>query len=159
MHDDGEIGHDGSMSIRSRASELGENVVALFQGPCDARTASEVRSRIDALTAAEGHLPAEQLQDLRLLATELVSNAFNAGARWVEAGLRLSSQQAELQVHDDAPGLPTPRRATDVETDGRGLAIIDAVAGAWGYRVEHGDGKTVWALVRWESARERLARC
>ncbi len=79
-----------------------------------------------------------------LVISELVTNAVNAGTDEVTITLALHRDHIRLLVRDDAGGTPRPRAAAPVEANGRGLAIVDAVALDWG--VEPGpSGKVVWA--------------
>lgn len=118
-------------------------LVALFRGPCHSGVAGDVRRALHALQTT-GTLSASLVQDLLLAATELVTNAVNAGARTVEVRLDTASPHVLLDVTDDAAGSPVLGRPTASDTSGRGLCIVEALAEQWGWLATD-SGKTVWA--------------
>lgn len=87
---------------------------------------------------------ADSSDAVELLVSELATNAVKHahGARMrvrvLDHGLRL-----RVEVSDDSVSLPVPRRATAGAENGRGLAIIDALAVDAGCDVTVG-GKTTW---------------
>jgi anti-sigma regulatory factor (Ser/Thr protein kinase) len=81
-----------------------------------------------------------------LLVSELVTNAIQHAR-----GLRVmvsvqTDDHVEAAVRDDDASPPLPRRADAWETGGRGLALVDALADAWGSRPAV-VGKWVWFRV------------
>lgn len=106
-------------------------------------SAPAVRARLAALP--DGRVPRGLVGDCQLIATELVSNAVNAHADWVDVDLLLFDDHLELQVRDQAGGVPIPQEPSVTDTGGRGLRIVDAISSAWGFRTEPDRGKTVWA--------------
>ncbi|WP_405982081.1 ATP-binding protein [Streptomyces sp. NBC_00158] len=83
--------------------------------------------------------------------TELLSNVHRHAqpdkACTVEIELRLG--RLTVSVHDSDPRLPVRRDADDLETCGRGLALVEAVSEAWGARHRpDGPGKVVWFSMR-----------
>lgn len=117
--------------------------VPLFTGPCDSAVPVAVRRALRAFEAT-GALSSSVADDLLLAATELVTNAFNAGARTVEVVLQTPPPHLTLDVTDDAPGHPTVGNPSASDTSGRGLLIVAALAEQWGCRPTE-SGKTVWA--------------
>jgi PAS domain S-box-containing protein len=113
----------------------------------------ELASRADAPSLARraiselsGELVPEKLEELKLLATEMVTNS----CRHVETddaiGLEvvIFDGVARLAVTDAGPGFEEHKPTADVESEsGRGLFIVDALADRWG--VETGAGTRVWA--------------
>jgi serine phosphatase RsbU (regulator of sigma subunit)/anti-sigma regulatory factor (Ser/Thr protein kinase) len=96
----------------------------------------------------------ERLDALVLLCSELVTNAVLHAAAPSQVRLRLRNGLVRLEVHDPSPQLPVSRwqdpEATNGPTNGYGLALVAALADAWG--VDRGDGlpdrgKTVWVEV------------
>jgi anti-sigma regulatory factor (Ser/Thr protein kinase) len=78
-----------------------------------------------------------------LLVSEVVTNAIVHAGTEVEVSVGLTPDAVRIEVTDKESVLPTPRDATDEETSGRGLALLEALASAWG--VEAGpEGKVVW---------------
>ncbi len=85
------------------------------------------------------------VDDAELVTSELASNAV-LHAR-TEIHLTLRSDGAawlRIEVEDDNSRMPTQLACPHDATSGRGLAIVEAVAGSWGV-ARNGDGKTVWA--------------
>lgn len=79
-----------------------------------------------------------------LLAGEAVSNSVlhaygpQVRVRVLDRGLRL-----RVEVWDGSPVWPLPRHAPADAVYGRGLALLDQLAVAWGVEAEP-DGKTTW---------------
>ncbi|MDJ0381202.1 ATP-binding protein [Streptomyces sp. G-G2] len=83
--------------------------------------------------------------------TELLSNVHRHArpdkACRVEIELRLG--RLTVSVHDNDPTLPVARAADQLDTCGRGLALIEAVSESWGARPEPDrPGKVVWFSLR-----------
>ena len=66
-----------------------------------------------------------------LIASELVTNAVQAGATIVEVGVNVTEGRLDLVVTDDAGGWPTMTSPTPDDTAGRGLLIVEHLADAW----------------------------
>ncbi|MFQ6146733.1 ATP-binding protein [Streptomyces seoulensis] len=77
-----------------------------------------------------------------LLTSELVTNALCHGAGQ-DVGMRLSLTQHSLliEVRDGSPQRPVLRDAQPDDENGRGLALVDALADAWGISA---DGTRTW---------------
>jgi anti-sigma regulatory factor (Ser/Thr protein kinase) len=116
----------------------------LFSGECDVQTPAEIRARLGTgMTAAL--VPAHLQGDLAVAATELITNSVRAGASSVEVTLHSDPSRLEIQVADNAPGVPRPAQPTLEDDHGRGLLIVGALAEQWGYRLLDPVGKVVWA--------------
>jgi anti-sigma regulatory factor (Ser/Thr protein kinase) len=117
--------------------------------PAWVRTARET---IRTLLTASGH--PELTDNAVLLTSEAVTNAINACAAkncatpvTLHAGWPAPTRLRVL-VHDEAPGLPTTRAATDGDEDGRGMHLIACGADAWGVCAHGpGRGKATWCEV------------
>jgi anti-sigma regulatory factor (Ser/Thr protein kinase) len=105
-----------------------------------------VRALVAELTA---DLPTEVSEDLLLVVTELVANAYEHGA--APRSLRLERRdehgQFVIEVDDAAPNPPVLGRSRLGGNRGRGLTIVSGVAERWGVRALRA-GKTVWAMLR-----------
>jgi two-component sensor histidine kinase len=90
-------------------------------------------------------------ESAQLVVSELVTNAVRYAGGEVTVTLRRDGDNhVVIAVRDDSPKRPQLRHVPDDATNGRGLAIVDAVALRWDVRL-HGvageTGKTVWAEV------------
>jgi PAS domain S-box-containing protein len=107
---------------------------------------ADAPSRARQAIAALANVAPEAVEELKLLATEMVTNS----CRHVDAEdaisveLLISGGVARLAVTDAGPGFEARPVSTDLDSEsGRGLFIVDAVADRWG--VETGAGTRVWA--------------
>jgi anti-sigma regulatory factor (Ser/Thr protein kinase) len=96
------------------------------------------------------HLGAWGLQELadeaQLCVSELVSNVITHVGPGTPATLAVSMQGTRLriEVHDPDPcALPTLRDASTDSEEGRGMALVDAVADRWGVLLRP-DRKVTW---------------
>ncbi|AXE23650.1 ATP-binding protein [Streptomyces globosus] len=88
---------------------------------------------------------AEAVETAELLATELVTNALVHTEYGAEVTVRLAGGRLRVEVGDGAPGRPRPYvPVVDDATHGRGLALVEALAAAWGVETGTGRGKVVW---------------
>ncbi|GII79783.1 hypothetical protein Sru01_47650 [Sphaerisporangium rufum] len=106
-------------------------------------------------TALDWRAAAEVADIAELLASEVVTNALVHGGRDAPAAssVRVSvTRDGELMtvaVRDRCPLPPHRREPGSLESSGRGLAIVAALAYAWGWAPHH-LGKSVWfQLVAW----------
>jgi anti-sigma regulatory factor (Ser/Thr protein kinase) len=104
------------------------------------------------VTSAIGHLvggpvPQSLCDDLRLVASELVTNAVLAGSPHIGVTLALQDDRVVLRVSDEAAGWPEPRMTDIYDIGGRGLPLVSAISTSWGVRLS-GTGKVVWAELR-----------
>jgi hypothetical protein len=84
------------------------------------------------------------LDDVRLVTTELVSNAARLGAIFELTLTRHGEGAVLVEVRDFSGGEPALRAAGPEEEEGRGLVLVQACAAEWGWRPE-AEGKTTWA--------------
>jgi serine/threonine-protein kinase RsbW len=97
--------------------------------------------------------------------SELAANAIAHTASGAAGGVfavevsRPADGRAMVAVTDaGGPGEPSLRDADELAEDGRGLALIAALASRWGhYRLDDG-GRTVWAEVAWPVPVRQLER-
>ncbi len=88
---------------------------------------------------------AETLHDAMLIVSELVTNAVLHGNGVITVVVHRTLGSVSITVGDESDaGLMMLERSLDSDS-GRGLAVIDAVAHAWGVRhSDHRAGKSVW---------------
>jgi serine phosphatase RsbU (regulator of sigma subunit)/anti-sigma regulatory factor (Ser/Thr protein kinase) len=111
--------------------------------PSSPQAPSRARRAIERLS---GELDDALVEQLKLLATELVTNSCrHAAAKGDPIGLVLAVEDGvvRLSVTDTGPGFtaPDPQPSVDDEA-GRGLFIVEAMADRWG--VDNADGSRVW---------------
>lgn len=142
----GTAGTQGFPRIRSGGTPLGQvdrmrtRQVALTLPP-DAASAGQAR-RFVTKTLRTWRVTA--LSDTaELLVSELVANAIRHTDTEVEVHLRLDGARLVVEVADCGPGHPRPRLPDLDGEEGRGLYLVDQLAGDWGVRPER-RGKTVW---------------
>ncbi|MBE1495850.1 anti-sigma regulatory factor (Ser/Thr protein kinase) [Amycolatopsis lexingtonensis] len=104
---------------------------------------------------ALAHVGDDHLGDVLLVATELVTNAYDHGKGPVQVRMSRTARpcRVRIEVEDNClehPVVVTPSADTP---GGRGMQIVAKLAAAWGVR-EHraSGGKTVWAEVPCDGA-------
>jgi anti-sigma regulatory factor (Ser/Thr protein kinase) len=84
-----------------------------------------------------------------LVLSELLTNAVRharvPAGREIETRWATASGGLRIEVHDASPTRPERRPAPPDACDGRGLALVAALADAWGVSGRNGPGKMVWA--------------
>ncbi|MFF9646181.1 ATP-binding protein [Kitasatospora aureofaciens] len=105
-----------------------------------------VRSVRRAVKAILGYWGIAHLaDDAELLTTELLTNAIRhtGGEQSVRVTIAAGQRWLSIDVRDCSASAPRPHRPTACEESGRGLLLIERIAGSWTYRF-HPDGtKTV----------------
>ncbi|MBB2902075.1 anti-sigma regulatory factor (Ser/Thr protein kinase) [Kineococcus radiotolerans] len=83
---------------------------------------------------------------LELLVTETVANAVHHGRGPLRLDLTRdgATGRVRVAVHDGEPRPPVLRTVGPRATGGRGIALVDRLAAAWGTDLEGPAGKTVW---------------
>ncbi|HEY6793768.1 MAG TPA: ATP-binding protein [Kineosporiaceae bacterium] len=96
----------------------------------------------------DGGVESDLSESVRLLTSEIVTNAvIHTSSRRLAVRVKVAPEAVEVAVDDADPRPPRPRRAAPADVNGRGLALVDALADAWGSQGSDG-GKTVWFRVR-----------
>ncbi len=113
--------------------------VVLPAAPASARAAREFLAATVGAVDEDGRAA--------LIATELVTNAVVHAGSPLRFGVLAGRSWLRLEVRDDHDALPEPQPASPDRTDGRGLALVDALADEWGVVTRPGGGKSVWARV------------
>ena len=99
---------------------------------------SEARSWVASVTG--GLLDSDQTQSLRLIVSELVTNALRHGADGEQIDLAVTPKPEFLcvQVTDDGPGLaPRPRALDTEDVGGFGLFFVEQLTRRWGVTREN----------------------
>lgn len=88
---------------------------------------SYVALQLETSTVPEG----VHVDDVVLIASELVTNAVRGGAGWIDLTVRATRARLDLLVEDDAGGWPVLAEADDDAVGGRGLGIVDRLTDTW----------------------------
>lgn len=80
-----------------------------------------------------------------LLTSEVVTNAFVHAGSEARLGVTADRRSVRVEVGDDSPRHPTVLPDVDIgAASGRGLWLVDLLAGAWGVADDDSSGKVVW---------------
>lgn len=89
----------------------------------------------------------DQIDDLQLIVSELVTNALRHVGGPIELLLLASPETVRVEVRDsDMEDMPTQAASNSYAFGGRGVPLVAAVATRWGVDV-FDDGKAVWAEI------------
>jgi anti-sigma regulatory factor (Ser/Thr protein kinase) len=92
-----------------------------------------------------GRLSAEATEAARLLVSELVTNCVIHAHSMITLAIDCDDRHVAVAVGDDGEGMPHIRdNVTDTDTGGRGLQLVEALAGEWGIWPREDGGKVVW---------------
>lgn len=116
---------------------------------CAVEFPSDPVSAVNARNFVRQHLIEHDLlflvDDLRLVASELATNALMHVGQPFLVTLRADASWLVLSVHDHSPQAPGQPAAQVTDTTGRGLSIVDTLSHHWGVDRSTGWGKSVWA--------------
>ena len=103
-------------------------------------------------TDALADLPAETLDAVELMVSELATNCIRHAEADFEVTIESRRDEVRVEVRDDDhQGTPTKQSPGPEEPRGRGLQIVEMFSDAWGVEPVRGDGKTVWFVVGLEA--------
>ena len=95
--------------------------------------------------ACRGRLSPEATEAARLLVSELVTNCVLHAHSIITLAVDCDDSHVAVAVSDDGAGMPFMREDVDeTDTGGRGLHLVEALAGEWGIRPRDDGGKVVW---------------
>lgn len=111
--------------------------------PPDPRSAKTARRFLrESLAEAGAGVALEETA--ALLTSELVTNAFLHAHSDVTLTVNWDGSRLRVSVDDDSPLRPVRRQPELDSLGGRGVALVDSLASAWGVEQRDGSGKTVW---------------
>ena len=126
-------------SDRQATGVADEIVLQLWPSP---DTVGRARHAIGEFCRSGAH--ANLADDAELLTSELVTNACRHSAGQVTVlALRNEARVVVTVTDDDTAHRPQLILADSGQDHGRGLMLVDALAGAWG-TTAHAGGKSVW---------------
>ncbi|MCX4753932.1 ATP-binding protein [Kitasatospora purpeofusca] len=98
----------------------------------------------DVLRIAGVGLPEDRADSAELLVSELVTNALRHAAGEIGVEVAIGVAVLRVSVRDGSDRPPQLRVAGDLDTGGRGLALVEALASRHGWEPAEGGGKVVW---------------
>ena len=111
--------------------------------PGQARRA--VRRVLGSAAAVDAVVSDDVAQTAELLVSELVTNAITHARGTVTVEIDCADHALSVTVSDDEPREPQLQPERPLADGGRGLRMIESLAGSWGVRPRKGgQGKDVW---------------
>jgi anti-sigma regulatory factor (Ser/Thr protein kinase) len=111
--------------------------------------AAEAISACEARAFVARHLLSHEMpglvDDLELVVSELATNAMVHAQTPFTVILRAADNTVSLEVLDGEQAGPTLVVARELDTNGRGVAIVNALSRNWGVNARASGGKSVWA--------------
>jgi len=108
------------------------------------RPSSCVTARHAIRTFCDDHQIGTVADHAELLVSELVTNAIENCRSKITLLAICQAGELTISIRDDGCALPPRIMTADPEAEsGRGLYLVDKIAGAWG-TLNHADGKSVW---------------
>ena len=130
-----------------RATEVSEDVEARVVDDCRREDVRSLRRLVDGCAVLAG-LDEEARDVVVLLTSEVVTNVVVHGGPPARMAVRATHRHVHVEVADAAPGVPVVRAPDGARAHGRGMALVDDLASAWGVvagtGAGHPEGKTVW---------------
>jgi anti-sigma regulatory factor (Ser/Thr protein kinase) len=108
--------------------------------------ASVTAARKFATEALRG-TPAETLEAIALMVSELATNCVRHTGGGFELTIIRAEREIRVEATDHGGGEPKMRSPGPTDPTGRGLRIVDMLAGAWGVEHRTGAATTVWFTV------------
>lgn len=114
--------------------------------------ASSVADARGLVVRALADIPADVLEDIRLMVSELASNAIEHAMSSFELTIYRRRQEIRVEVTDYGGGTPAMRSPGPGVVKGRGLQIVNMVSTQWGVQQESESAKTVWFTLEFAPA-------
>ncbi len=95
-------------------------------------------------------LAEDRVDDVLLVVTELVSNAYDHGEHPLELRVGATRQLIRVEVDDESPHVPVLGRSSAGRYRGHGLLMVENLCKDWGV-AHRASYKTVWAVLTGES--------
>ncbi|GAC1590973.1 MAG: hypothetical protein NVS3B21_08980 [Acidimicrobiales bacterium] len=112
------------------------------------RLASARRARRFVRSTVSSYLPAEELDTVELLTSEVVTNAVIHAESSPVVEVAAEGGTVRVSVEDNGASWPMLKEVPHTATSGRGMALVDLMADAWGVERLDDDAKRVWFEVR-----------
>jgi PAS domain S-box-containing protein len=109
--------------------------------PSHPSSAGEARRMVRRVLTEEGR--EDLVEPAQLLVSEVVTNALVHSPNPIDVAMQATEDGVLVEVADGSPHLPQPRHYAATANTGRGLALLEHTADAWGV-IPGLRGKTVW---------------
>jgi anti-sigma regulatory factor (Ser/Thr protein kinase) len=109
------------------------------------------------VTATLRDIPAETLESVELMVSELASNCIRHTESGFDLTITRSTREIRIEATDTGGGEARKRSPQPTDPSGRGLQIVDMLSTDWGCDPRPDGGKTVWFTV--ESGAAPAAAC
>ncbi len=116
--------------------------VASIELPAERSAAARARRFVRDVSAG-WHLHEEEIDDLELLVSELVTNAVLHARSASRLTIDSNGDRVRVTVEDESAVAPRLREYGPEAATGRGVLLVDRLATNWGVDVDDG-GKRVW---------------
>jgi hypothetical protein len=133
----------------------GNGVYWSHQATFEASPVSASRTREFVTRRLVDHRLFYLVDPVRLVASELATNALVHAQTAFGVTLEASDQSVLLTVRDGSGALPTRRATKVMDPAGRGLAIVAIVSRDWGTNEDGTGSKAVWASFALREPRSR----
>jgi anti-sigma regulatory factor (Ser/Thr protein kinase) len=120
-------------------------IVWTHEDSWEAAPASVALARGFVTSHLERHDLLRILNEVRLVASELATNAVRHAQTPFSVSLAQDGTHVRLAVRDGSARLPLPAQPDALALGGRGLFMVATYSTAWGVTPEPGGGKSVWA--------------
>ena len=109
--------------------------------PSNPTAPAQARGALDQIA---GRITPQRMRDVRLLVSELVTNAVrHAGGEAVRLVVALTGDTLRIEVHDPGEGFELKAPPSDpLRASGWGLVLVEELADRWG--VDHSPRTRVW---------------
>jgi anti-sigma regulatory factor (Ser/Thr protein kinase) len=113
-----------------------------------AAVASSVAAARTLAAQALADIPADALDAVRLMISELASNAVEHVLTDFHVVVHRTPREVRVEVSDNGAGSPTLRSPGPDAHRGRGLQIVDMLSSQWGVEQQSDSTKTVWFTLK-----------
>ena len=103
-------------------------------------------------TQALADVPSGVVEDIRLMVSELASNAVEHAMSSFHLTIHRSRRKIRVEVTDSGGGTPAMRATGPDAPKGRGLQIVNMLSTKWGVQQESDSAKTVWFALEFAPA-------
>lgn len=154
--------HEGTTVVEDGVSQLKITERRACRLPLAPHPIAAEQARIFLRLVCAGWELGAAIDDLLLVATELVANAIKADGVF-ELAVSRQAGSVLVEVWDISEAVPDRRCGSVDRVDGRGLLLVEAMSADWGWRPEERGGKTVWSVLQTPDpsprCRPRTRRC